>query len=117
MLMTVLKGELATKQSKALIRLFKQMRGYIVENQDFLDSRALLQLVMQTNQNTRDIAEIKETMVTKEDLKKVMDNFIDPDSYKHFLILNGEKVEADLAYTQKYQSARKKSTSLITTLV
>jgi len=33
MLMTVLKGELATQQSKALIRLFKGMKDYIVENQ------------------------------------------------------------------------------------
>ena len=32
MLMTVLKGELATKQSKALIRIFKQMKDYIVDN-------------------------------------------------------------------------------------
>ena len=31
MLMTVLKGELATKQSKALIRLFKNMKDYIGE--------------------------------------------------------------------------------------
>ena len=29
MLMTVLKGELAVKQSRALVRLFKQMRDYI----------------------------------------------------------------------------------------
>jgi len=33
MLMTVLKGELATKQSKALVRLFKKMKDYVVENQ------------------------------------------------------------------------------------
>lgn len=32
MLMTVLKGELATKQSKALIRLFKGMKDYISSN-------------------------------------------------------------------------------------
>ena len=32
MLMTVLKGELATKQSKALIRLFKEMKDYISSN-------------------------------------------------------------------------------------
>ena len=31
MLMTVLKGDLATKQSKALIRIFKQMKDYIVD--------------------------------------------------------------------------------------
>ena len=32
MLMTVLKGELATQQSIALVRLFKQMRHYFAEN-------------------------------------------------------------------------------------
>lgn len=31
MLMTVLKGERATAQSKALIRLFKQMKDYIID--------------------------------------------------------------------------------------
>ena len=33
MLMTVLKGELAIRQSKTLIRLFKSMKDYIIENQ------------------------------------------------------------------------------------
>lgn len=107
MLMTVLRGDLATRQSKALIRLFKQMKDYIVENQDVLGSKALLQLATQTNQNTKDIAEIKDTMATKEDLKKVMDNFVDPDTYKHFLILDGKKVESDLAYGKIYKSAKK----------
>ena len=32
MLMTVLKGELAIEQSKTLIRLFKSMKDYIIEN-------------------------------------------------------------------------------------
>ena len=32
MLMTVLKGELATKQSKILIRMFKDMKQFLVEN-------------------------------------------------------------------------------------
>ena len=36
MLMTVLKGERATVQSKALIRLFKQMKDCIVENQQLI---------------------------------------------------------------------------------
>ena len=35
MLMTVLRGDLAVKQSKALIRMFKQMKDFIIENQDF----------------------------------------------------------------------------------
>ena len=107
MLMTVLRGELAVKQSKALIRMFKQMKDYIVENQDFIGSKELVQIAVQTNQNTKDIAEIKSQMATKEDLKKVMDNFIDPDTYKHFLLMNGDKIEADVAYTKIYKSAKK----------
>ena len=85
MLMTVLRGELAIRQSRALIRTFKQMKDFIIENQDFISSKELVQIAVQTNQNTKDIAEIKSQMATKEDLKKVMDNFIDPDTYKQFL--------------------------------
>ena len=117
MLMTVLKGELAIKQSKALIRTFKQMKDFIVENQDFIGSKELGQIAIQTNQNTNDIKqnskEILElnskmdTLATKEDLKKVMDNFIDPETYKHFLLMNGDKIEADVAYTKIYKSAKK----------
>ena len=99
MLMTVLKGQLAVKQSKALIRLFKQMKDFVVENRDFISSKELAQIALQTNQNIKDIAEIKAQMATREDLKRVMDNFIDPETYKHFLLMNGEKLEADIAYT------------------
>ncbi|HEL1757728.1 ORF6N domain-containing protein [Streptococcus suis] len=114
MLMTVLRGELAVRQSKALIRMFKQMKDFIIENQDFISSKELVQIAIQTNQNTNnitrninDIAEIKSQMATKEDLKKVMDNFIDPETYKHFLLMNGDKIEADVAHTKIYKSAKK----------
>lgn len=117
MLMTVLRGELAVKQSKALIRMFKQMKDFIVENRDFLSSKEMTQLLLQTSQNTNDImqhskeiANINDkisTLATKEDLKKVMDNFIDSNTYKHFLLLNGDKIEADVAYTKIYKSAKK----------
>ena len=110
MLMTVLKGELATKQSKALIRMFKQMKDFLVENSEFIDAKAFIQVAAQTTQNTRDIATLNNkisTLASKEDFKKVMDNFIDPNSYKHFLLMNGEKIEADFAYTTVYKSAKK----------
>ena len=42
MLMTVLKGELAVKQSKALIRLFKRMKDYIIENKGLIGYNASL---------------------------------------------------------------------------
>ena len=102
MLMTVLKGERATAQSKALIRLFKQMKDYIIaENRNLLGNEGLVQIAMQTERNTKDIA------VIQSDLQKVMENFVDPSTYKHFLILNGKKLEADVAYTQIYGMAKK----------
>lgn len=96
MLMTVLKGELAVKQSLALIRLFKQMKDYIIDNRLLLDAGDLLKISKTVDKHSRDIRLIKH------DLKEVMSNFIDPNTYKHFLILNGEKVEADLAFKHIY---------------
>ena len=117
MLMTVLKGELAVTQSKALIRTFKQIKDCIVENRDFISAKEMVQLSIQTSKNTSDIVRNSKEIVklvntisslaTKEDLKKVMDNFIDPNTYKHFLLMNGDKIEADVAYTEIYKSAKK----------
>ncbi len=55
MLMTVLKGELATKQSRALVRTFRAMKDYIVENRGLLGEREYLQLSMQTTNNVKEI--------------------------------------------------------------
>ena len=101
MLMTVLKGELAIKQSLALIRLFKQMKDYIADNRPLLEIGDLLQIPRKLDKHDRDIRSIKH------DLKEVMSNFINSNTYKHFLILNGEKVEADLAFKQIYALANK----------
>ncbi len=54
MLMTVLKGELAVKQSKALIRLFKEMKQYLLANEllfQRLDRLELKQLAVDENFN------------------------------------------------------------------
>ena len=45
MLMTVLRGDLAIKQSKVLVRLFKSMKDYLAENQSLIGSRSYLALV------------------------------------------------------------------------
>ena len=107
MLMTVLKGELAIKQSKALIRTFKEMKDFFVDNSGLLiGNRELMKLAIQTSQNTADIAEIKETMVTKNELTKVIHDFTDPEIRREYLILNGETIEANLAYNNIYKTAR-----------
>ncbi|MBR2090228.1 MAG: ORF6N domain-containing protein [Fibrobacter sp.] len=109
MLMTVLKGDLAIRQSMALIRLFKKMKDYIIdENKSLLEFDGIAQVAAHTIQNTKEIAEIRQDVsAMKTDLQKVMTNFIDPSTHKHFLILNGQKLEADVAYTQIYGIAKK----------
>lgn len=75
MIMTVLRGEIAIRQSRALIRRFKQMKDFIIENQDFIGSKELVQIAIQTNKNKNDIEKIKNkisTLATKEDLKKAI---------------------------------------------
>ena len=126
MLMTVLKGDLAIRQSMALIRLFKQMKDYIVaENHQLIGTAGISEMALQMAQNTRDLADhsvnIRELFGEVHNvqdrlgqmdlsLQKVMENFVDPSTYKHFLILNGRKLEADVAYTQIYGMAKKSLT-------
>ena len=126
MLMTVLKGDLATRQSMALIRLFKQMKDIIVaENQQLIGNAGIPEIALQTAQNTRILAEHSIDIKTlsgevhnmhehlgKVDLslQKVMENFIDPSTYKHFLIFDGQKLEADTVYMEIYGMAKKSIT-------
>ncbi len=100
MLMTVLRGDLATRQSKTLIRLFKSIKDYMVEANSLGSTNEILALANQVRTNTEAIVEIKGQ------LSVVMDNFIDPSTYKSFLIMDGEKVESDVAYQRIYSMAK-----------
>lgn len=71
--MTVLKGELAVKQSKILMRLFKKMKDYLIETDSLLTQKDYLNLF------------------------KLINN--------HYLILNGERIEGDIAYQEIYALA------------
>lgn len=124
MLMTVLKGQLAVKQSKALVRMFKLMKDFILRNQPLLGQREFLQLSLQTSDNIRDIMEIRSDLaklddkvakmademgevVTHSELSNVMLDFGSPVVRRGWLILNGQPVESDLAYRQIYGLAKK----------
>lgn len=107
MLMTVLKGELATQQSKALIRAFKEMKDFIADNRSLVGSQVITQIALQTNQNTKDISDIKQEMVTKADLARVVHDFTDQKLRHEYLILNGEPVEATMAYSTIYKTAKR----------
>ena len=71
MLMTVLKGNLAASQSKKLIKLFKQMKDFIIRNQNVLSGSELVKLSMQTHSNTEEIRQIRQQMVTHDELAVV----------------------------------------------
>ena len=101
MLMTVLKGELAVKQSKALIRIFKKMKDYIIEKSNYISYDKIVDLAVQTENNTKEIENIK---IELKDISKLLGNSYD----KEILILNGCQVESDLAYKKIYDLAKNK---------
>ncbi|MBR0304418.1 MAG: ORF6N domain-containing protein [Bacteroidales bacterium] len=107
MLMSVLKGNLAANQSKKLIRLFKQMKNYIIQNQNILASPELLKLSIQTHNNTEDIWQIKQQMVTHDELNVIIKDFTAPNIRKDYLFYNGQTVESDIAYAEIYSFAKK----------
>jgi len=72
MLMSVLRGELATKQSITLVRLFKSMKDYLIENQPLLTQKNYYALVDTVENHSSEIKtvvesikDIRENMVTK----------------------------------------------------
>ena len=111
MLMTVLRGDLAIRQSKILVRLFKGMKDFIVEREHLVGYDEVAKLALQTSQNTKEIAEIrteiKEKMATKADITQIIEDFSNTEIKKDFLFLNGRSVEADLAYQEIYSQATK----------
>ena len=116
MLMTVLKGDLATRQSKMLIRVFKGMKDFIIDTRHLIGQNEIAKLAIQTSQNTKDIAavsqslseiktEIRENMVTKAELSDFIKLFSYESRNEELLILDGEPFKADLAYQHIYGKA------------
>ncbi|MBE5947779.1 MAG: ORF6N domain-containing protein [Lachnospiraceae bacterium] len=123
MLMTVLRGELAIKQSRALVRTFKRMKDYILDNRELIWQREYIQISMQTAENTHDISKLKSDIVsiekqmsdvmdqlsdvvTKSDLADMMSGFVN-DEDNGWLMYNTKYCSADLAYSEIYGQAKK----------
>ena len=104
--MTVPKGELEVKKSKALSRTFKQMKDYVVENQGLIGKREFLQRSMQITSNVvkmqdlsrniraveEQVAEVVDTlnnMVHKSELSELILDLSNPQLKYGFLLLNG----------------------------
>ncbi len=113
MLATILHSETAIRVSLQIMDAFVSMRHFLmhngglvnrlvrVEGKEIEQDRRLLE-------HDHKIDSLFEAMDRREsDLKKVMENIIDPSTYRHFLILNGQRLEADVAYAQIYGMAKK----------
>ena len=124
MLMTVLRGELATKQSRALIRIFRAMKDYIVDTQGLATQRDFLRLSMQTTENTEAIKNVQTILMEHDDklanaLEQISDtvrkseispfllDFSKPEEQKEYLFLNGQLAKADVTYIDIYSQAKK----------
>ena len=124
MLMTVLRGELAVKQSRALIRTFKKMKDYIIDNQNLIGQREYLLLSMQMSENLfttmelrSDLTDVQHRManvldqlgdfVTHSELHEMMPGFEDEEDKRGYLLLNGKPFWGDLVYDEIYRRARK----------
>ena len=121
MLMTVLRGELAIKQSRALVKTFKKMKDYILENRDIIGQREILQLSRESANNRieinkinsdmislekqiSDVAEGLKDVVTKSELADMMNSFVSDD--EKWLMFNAKFSSADEVYESVYRQAK-----------
>ena len=97
--MAVLKGDLAVRQSKTLIRLFKSMKDYLVETPPLLAPQSYYALIDKVEENSRHIKavedNIKTNMVTRADLADFIRLFDQGTEAEEVLILDGQPFKAD----------------------
>lgn len=115
MLATVLRGELAEQQSIFIMRTFREMRHYIKQNQQFV-KRSEIELLSskatEISVQTAGLIDKQKQTDQKVDLiqknvKQLSENFISEKDVKNFVIYKGQKLEADIAYIEIYQQAKK----------
>ena len=99
MLMTVLKGELATRQSMALIRLFKSMKDCMAGSHAFLSSRGYQSIIEALEQHKQALNEHGNR------LRELEGTFEAAKARGETLIMNNERFTADLAHQQIYEQA------------
>lgn len=100
MLMTVLHGELAIQQSRALVVIFKKMKDYIKEENDINGIDNVVGLIDKYHELDERVS------VTESKVNILMDYFDDPTKYKEFAIKDNERVEADILFQNIYKEAK-----------
>lgn len=95
MLMTVLKGDLAVQQSKALVRMFKNMKDFLVEYK-VDDSSEMMKAMSE---------KVGDILTGQTEMKTIIKNFIGDNEEK--FLANGKYTDADIIYKEIYESAEK----------
>lgn len=115
MLATVLRGELAEQQSIFIMRAFREMRHYIKQNQQFVTQSEMRLVTAKVSEMSVQMATISDRQHKTEHNIKVIQksidtlnaNFVSDKDFKNFVIYKGQKFEADVAYIDIYQQAKK----------
>ena len=115
MLATVLRGELAEQQSIFIMRAFREMRHYIRQNQQFVtqsEMRLVTAKVLEISVQVAGVVDWKNKAEDRFDniqrsIDTLYENFVTDKDFKNFVIYKGQKFEADAAYIDIYQQAKK----------
>ena len=115
MLATVLKGQLAEQQSIFIMRAFREMRHYIKQNQQFVTPSELRLVTAKVSEISVQVVGIVDWKNKSEDrfdniqrsIDALSENFVLEKDLKNFVIYKGQKFEADAAYIDIYQQAKK----------
>ena len=115
MLATVLKGQLAEQQSIFIMRAFREMRHYIKQNQQFVTPSELRLVTAKVSEISVQVAGVVDWKNKSEDrfdniqrsIDALSENFVLEKDFKNFVIYKGQKFQADAAYIDIYQQAKK----------
>ena len=115
MLATVLRGELAEQQSIFIMRAFREMRHYIKQNQQFVTQSEMRLVTAKVSEISVQVAGVVDWKNKAEDrfdsiqrsIDTLNENFVSDKDLKNFVIYKGQKFEADAAYIDIYQQAKR----------
>ena len=115
MLATVLRGEFAEQQSIFIMRAFREMRHYIKQNQQFVTQSEMRFVTAKVSEISVQVAGVVDWKNKTEDrfdciqrsIDTLNENFVSDKDFKNFVIYKGQKFEADAAYIDIYQKAKK----------
>jgi hypothetical protein len=106
MLMTVLRGKLAVRQSRALVMAFKEMKDYILENRNNRDIREMKKEIVVMDGRLTRMEEKVMNAVMRSEISPIALDFNKESWLKEMVIKDNEWVEAREAYREIYGLAK-----------